>query len=304
LDKQICETAGTAINLNSGNDIQPNPVPAGQTGLWTILAQPTNTSNATLSNATSPNATLNIGSTNKYGLYVLKWTITNGTCVIGDEVRVEYFQIPTVANAGVDKTVCPPTVKMTGNVPTVGQGMWTLVSKTPATLPTPTIQNPQVATTDITGIDAVGSYVFRWTISNGSCAVSTDDVTINVPDPAPTTANAGADQTICNGTATNIFGNTPTVGTGAWLKTPDSPFSVFSPAAGTTPATTALSLTSGTYKYIWTITSGACISRDTVIVKNLAVPSTANAGVDQIVCQFSPINLNATLPTAGTGTWT
>jgi hypothetical protein len=279
-DKQVCE--GSAISLNTG-DVTPNPVPVGQTGLWTILSQPTGTSNATLTNPTSPSATLNIGSTSKYGLYLLKWTITNGTCVIGDEVRIENFQTPTVANAGVDKTVCPPTVKMTANVPTVGQGMWTLVSKTPTTLPTPTILNPQVATTDITGIDASGSYVFRWTISNGPCTVSTDDVTINVPDPAPTTANAGIDQTICNGTAANITANTPTVGTGAWSKTSDSPYSVFSPASGTSPATTALSLSAGTYKYIWTITSGMCISRDTMIIKNLAVPSTANAGVDQIV---------------------
>ena len=302
LNKEFCE--GTAINLNAANDITPNPVPAGQTGLWTILSQPTGSSNATLSNATSPNATLNIGSTSKYGLYLLKWTITNGSCVIGDEVRIENFQTPTVSNAGVDKTVCPPSVKMTANVPVIGQGFWTLVSKTPVTLPTPTIQNPQVATTNITGLDASGSYVFRWTISNGPCTVSFDDVTVNVPDPAPTTSNAGIDQTICNGTAANIFGNTPTVGTGQWSATPDSPYYVFSPAAGTSPATTALSLTPGAYKFIWTITSGICVSRDTVIIKNLAVPSTANAGVDQIVCQFSPVNLNASVPTAGTGIWT
>ncbi|MEA5460972.1 hypothetical protein VB796_18065, partial [Arcicella sp. LKC2W] len=302
VNKQFCE--GSAINLNGSGDVIPNPVPVGQSGQWAILSQPTGTSNATLSNATAPNATLNIGSNSKYGLYLLKWTITNGTCVIGDEVRIENFQTPTVANAGVDKTVCPPTVKMTANVPTVGQGMWTLVSKTPGTLPTPTILNPQVATTDITGIDASGVYVFRWTISNGPCTPSFDEVTINVPDPAPTTANAGIDQTICNGTAANITGNTPTVGTGAWSKTTDSPYSVFSPAAGTSPATTALSLSAGTYKYIWTITSGACISRDTMIIRNLAVPSAANAGTDQIVCQFSPVNLSAATPTAGTGTWT
>ena len=301
LDKQFCE--GTAITLNTGN-VTPNPVPAGQTGIWTILSQPTGSSNATLTNANSPNGTLNIGLTDKYGLYLLKWTITNGSCSIGDEVRIENFQTPTVSNAGVDKTVCPPKVTMTGNVPTVGMGMWTLVSKNPISLPTPVIQNPQVATTDITGIDASGSYVFRWTISNGPCVVSFDDVIVNVPDPAPTPSNAGIDQVICNGTAANINGNTPTVGTGAWSKTPDSPFSVFSPASGTSPATTVLSLSPGTYKYIWTVTSGICISRDTVIINNLALPTNANAGADQTVCQFTPINLNANTPTSGTGTWT
>jgi hypothetical protein len=90
VDKQFCE--GTAINLNALSDVLPNPVPGGQTGQWSILSQPiTGTSNATLSNSTLPNGTLNIGSNGKYGLYLLKWTITNGTCVIGDEVRIENF---------------------------------------------------------------------------------------------------------------------------------------------------------------------------------------------------------------------
>ena len=65
------------------------------------------------------------------------------------------------------------------------------------------------------------TYVLRWTISNGVCSDSFDELTV-ILDQAPTASNAGTAQTagsaICGTTAT-LAGNTPGVGTGLWTIT-------------------------------------------------------------------------------------
>ncbi|MNK66258.1 hypothetical protein D3C87_855740 [compost metagenome] len=65
-----------------------------------------------------------------------------------------------------------------------------------------------------------------------------------------------------------------------------------------------LNLIPGTYIFKWTITTTGCTSEDTVQVTIYANPSTAEAGPNQTIPQFSPVNLNATVPTVGTGEWT
>ena len=60
--------------------------------------------------------------------------------------------------------------------------------------------------------------VLRWSISNGSCAASTDDVSVTF-NQNPTASNAGSDQTdanTCGLTQVTLAGNSPSVGTGAW----------------------------------------------------------------------------------------
>ncbi|MBK7175116.1 MAG: hypothetical protein IPH84_18285 [Bacteroidales bacterium] len=65
--------------------------------------------------------------------------------------------------------------------------------------------------------DAYGVYVLRWTISNGVCAASTDDVTVTYYE-SPTTATVGANQNICALLeSVGLGANIPTVGTGVWL---------------------------------------------------------------------------------------
>src|SRR5690606_36403836 len=58
------------------------------------------------------------------------------------------------------------------------------------------------------------TYELRWTISNGVCPPSSDEVTITLIDP-PTTAQAGPDQSIC-GNSVALNANTPMSGTGTW----------------------------------------------------------------------------------------
>ncbi|MBK9673627.1 MAG: hypothetical protein IPO70_15695 [Bacteroidetes bacterium] len=65
----------------------------------------------------------------------------------------------------------------------------------------------------VTGL-TTGVTTFVWTISNGTCAASTDTISITV-DPLPTVAQCRSRSNDLCKTAT-LAANTPTIGTGAW----------------------------------------------------------------------------------------
>jgi hypothetical protein len=91
-------------------------------------------------------------------------------------VTVTVNNPPTTATTGANQSLCSTTTTtLTGNTPTTGTGAWSQVSGPN----TAGITSPASSTTGITGMVA-GTYVFRWTISNGVCLASTSDVTIVV----------------------------------------------------------------------------------------------------------------------------
>lgn len=116
---------------------------------------------------------------------------------------------------------------------------------------------------------------------------------------APTTSNAGQDQTVCVGSAT-LQGNTPTFGTGQWTTTSPgvtitSPTSANSGVTGLQPGTSAV--------FRWVISNGVCSSSmDSVVITRDEVPTPANAGNDLGVCNDS-IFLGGNTPSVGTGVW-
>ena len=61
---------------------------------------------------------------------------------------------------------------MAANTPAVGTGAWSIMSGSA------TITDPSSPTTTVTGIAAGSAVTLRWIISNGVCAPSTDDVTV------------------------------------------------------------------------------------------------------------------------------
>ncbi|MBK8659052.1 MAG: hypothetical protein IPN22_09325 [Bacteroidetes bacterium] len=72
--------------------------------------------------------------------------------------------------------------------------------------------DPTSPTSGLTALGA-GANTFRWTLPNGSCADSQDDVIIT--RSVATTAAAGPDQDVCATTAT-LAGNAPATGVGTW----------------------------------------------------------------------------------------
>ncbi|MES2398323.1 MAG: hypothetical protein V4549_20080 [Bacteroidota bacterium] len=199
---------------------------------------------------------------------------------------------PTVSAANTDQTICATTATLAGNTPTVGTGLWTLVSGAG------TITTPTSATSGLTAL-GVGANTFRWTISNSPCMASTDDVIIT-RSATPTVSAANIDQTICATTAT-LAGNAPTVGTGLWMlisgagtiTTPTSP----------TSGLTALGVGANTFR--WTISNAPCTaSTDDLIITRTAAPTTAAAGIDiNPACGVTTATLAGNTATVGTGAW-
>src|SRR5205085_469386 len=110
---------------------------------------------------------------------------------------------------------------------------------------------------------------------------STDTVTIIV-DSIPTISNAGPDQTVCASSNSVVLnGNFPSVGTGTWSLIWGSG-TIANPNSN---SATVNGLGLGTNSFAWTISNGICASSiDTVLIIVDSIPSSANAGADQLIC--------------------
>ena len=213
-----------------------------------------------------------------------------GTCPASVTAR------PTISTAGVDQSNCNNgSFTLSGNTPTIGTGRWTVISGTAS------IANPSSETSVVTGIPAGTSSVLRWTISNGSCPSSTDDVELTNLS-LPTTATAGVDQSNCNNGSFTLSGNTPTIGTGRWTVISGTA-SIANPSSETSVVTGIPAGTSSVLR--WTISNGSCpSSTDDVELTNLSLPTISSAGADQSNCNNGSFTLSGNTPTTGTGRWT
>lgn len=277
--------------------------PAVGTGKWTIAAQPSGSTPALGNNLSGTSTFTNLAE----GTYILEWNVSNGYCTANkDIVRIATYREPSAANAGATQpNACSSEVTLQGNTPAVGLGTWTVDSGPN----TPVIDQPNSPTTKV--LNAItGTYVFRWTITNGpTCTPKTSTVTVVVTSTPPTTAqaNAGAIPTqICNPLPTisvPLGGNAP-AGTevGTWTVANTTGVTPTFTNANN-PTTNVNGLKEGTYKLMWTINMGSCVSKDSVTLRVFDQPAAANAGASQQMCLYSPVTLTATAPTAGTGTW-
>jgi HYR domain len=275
LDQQICDTltslAAAAAPIGIGN--------------WSILSG----TGATIYSPSNPNSAFS-GLTGTP--YLLQWEVTNSPCpASADAVVVTFFALPAPPNAGPDQVVCDSVAILSGNVPTVGTGLW-LNPYGSGTIITPTNPNTAVA-----GL-AVGPNFFQWEITNGPCPTTIDEVRIT-RTVALAPAFAGNDTTVC--TATMILqATTPTDGVGAWTVI-SGPGIVATPTLATSMVT-GLSTTIPTVLR-WTVTNAPCAAVfDNITITRLAALVSA-AGTDISTCG-TVATLNATAPTVGTGTWT
>ena len=181
-------------------------------------------------------------------------------CSASDNVTITVNPLPN-ANAGVDQTICAgssATLTASGG----GTYQW---SGGPAT--STYVVSPASTTT------------YTVTVTNIGCTAS-DNVTVTV-NPVPN-ANAGVNQTICEGTSATLTASGG--GTYQWSGGPATSTYVVSPASTTT--------------YTVIVTSLGCTASDNITVTVNPLPN-ANAGVDQIICAGS----SATLTASGGGTY-
>ncbi|MBS1625597.1 MAG: hypothetical protein JST83_16335, partial [Bacteroidetes bacterium] len=271
--------------------------PTSGTGTWTKTSGP---GTVTFSNANAGNATATVSA---YGTYTFLWSIANGVCTPSTaSVTVTYYQTPTTATVGATQNICGSltTASLGGNTPTVGTGTWTQLSGPGTTTFSAVNSGSSTATASV-----IGTYVYTWTIANGTCTSSSANVTVNYY-ATPTTATVGGTQNLCGTlTSANLGGNSPTVGTGAWSQTSGPGTTTFSNPAS--PSATATASVAGSYTYTWTISNGTCTpSTADVVVNFYATPPVASVTASPLsacgTLTSPPLGGNAAAP--GTGTWT
>jgi gliding motility-associated-like protein len=274
IDQSICASPGTTTL--TGN------TPSVGTVMWST------TGSGTITSPTS--VTTGVTGLTTTGVNTFIYTVTSSSCVNRDTVLVTVSQF-IAANAGNDLQVCTTTgtATLNGNNPAPGTGNWTTTSSA-------TITSPTTATTGVTGLSPAGFYYFVWTITNGGC-VSRDTMVIIVR--APSTSNAGPDQTLCGATTATLAANTPSPGSGTWTTTSTATITTASsPTSGVT------NLPVGNSYFIWSVTHGACVTRDTVLI-HVDQLVTSAAGPDQQLCETTTsTTMAANTASPGTGTWT
>ena len=171
IDQTVCGPM-TILNATLG---------AAGSGQWSVISGSGSFVDPTLENTTVNN--LNPGSN------LLQWTFTHGNCTDFDQVEIFSWEFPDLANAGPDQQVgISSTVFLAANDPLVGKGLWTQLSgPTPLTFLQDTLYNTQV-----TGFVGGARYELGWTIENGACPPSFDQMILEISDlviPEVITAN-------------------------------------------------------------------------------------------------------------------
>ena len=199
--------------------------------------------------------------TTTYKVKVRCSTLTS--CINEDAtgVTVTVNAAPSTATAGTDIEQCGSgSFTLAGNDPTVGTGLWTLISGTAA------ITTPGQFNSGVTGVPVGTSATLRWTISNAPCTASFDEVVLT-HNSVPNISAGPVDAFLCGTTGTVQFTVTAT-GTGisrAWEESTDNggswnPVSNGGVYSGATTATLTITNPPGSmngYQYRAVI-SGTC----------------------------------------------
>jgi gliding motility-associated-like protein len=236
-----------------------------------------------------PNPTVSASATlTMAGIYTL--TVTNGSdCKDTATTRVYVYTIP-VSNAGSGGTECDLDFSLNA-VPSVGTGLWVMVTGPGTAVFTPDANSPAAIVT----VSDYGTYTFRWTETNGPC-VSSSIATVNFYRQPLANAGNGGDECDLN------FGlnAVPSIGIGTWTMTSGSGTATFAPHANSPSAIVTVS-EYGTKVFTWIEVNGICADTSVVTV-NFNEQPVANAGSGGNNCGLD-FNLRA-VPSLGTGTWT
>ncbi len=306
-------TAATAQNICGSKSATLNAVAhvyeagsdhAGSTGLW---SQVSGIGTATFVTPGSPSSVVNVS---LYGSYVLRWTETNGSCAARTyDVTIDFNEDPSGATAATAQNICgskSATLDAVAHVYEAGSdhagstGLWSQVSG----IGTATFVTPG-SPSSVVNVSLYGSYVLRWTETNGSCAARTYDVTIDFNED-PDGAAAGADQSVCGSLTTILTGTAHNYQAGSehngstrlWTQVSGPGTIIFTDDAS--PITSITADVYGTYILRWTETNGNCSRSDDVEINFV---ETANAGNNQEICEIFNTTLTGNTPSAGTGIW-
>lgn len=272
---------------------------AGYTGNIVNWQQSTDNGNS-WNNINITNATYHFS--NLTGTSLFRVLVKNGNCVTetSNTVVLTVLQSPGTANAGNDQLLNGVSATtLSANPPTAGSGSWTQISGPGAAV----FSNVNAYNATITGL-TTGSYTFRWTITNGSCGSSSDDVSITI-EPSTVAGILSADAIVCaaggNGATLQLSGYTGSIIRWEYSTDNGANWNILSNTADTY---TYANLTVTTwYRVLVQSGIGTPAYSALAIITVLQPVTMANAGVDLNLCNQSSTGLLANIPVSGNGSW-
>ncbi len=187
VDQQFCK-----VTLDS-NPLGGN-TPSVGSGAWSVFSRPA-TSTATSANFIDPTQGNTIFNGDVFGVYILRWTITSGICVDSKDIEIDFGTLPGPQDAGTAGPFCALSGALNATAPpTVGTGQWSL-APAPIVQPGTAIFTDDLDRNTVVTVSNYGTYTFRWTVTSGICATSSDDVVVRFTQAA--TATVPSDFTIC-----------------------------------------------------------------------------------------------------------
>ena len=194
------------------------------------------------------------------------FTDANG-CTASDNLIITVNPLPVV-NAGPDTTACDqPNPFQLSSSP--AGGTWTGANVSPTGQFTP---------------NGTGTFTLTYTFTNANSCTASDTRIVTII--SPTQPDAGPDFSVCIDAPNVTLGATPAGGT--WNGSFTTPGGIFNPTIA------------GTFTLVYTLGSGACLLRDTLVALVNPLPL-VDAGTDFAICIDAGIqNLSGTPPG---GTW-
>lgn len=291
-----CNTTTSPKQANAGADrclpdttgsfrLQGN-APWPDTGLWTKLYGPPDS----LASDSTHNTMVYVSGP---GHYAYQWRIGNGFCGYSyDTVLISISDTVSTALAGADRDTCANNLMLRGNRPQYGSPSWSLLLGRI----NGNMLYPDSSETPVTGL-MQGTYVYRYSIRNGACGSSYDDVKINIANPN-TVPVATAGQVWCSPNGISIKANRISSGKGYWTLYGNNPGNpVF--ANADSAETTVQGLVAGIYRFRWNSINPMGICPDLYAMRSDTVIFAASAGADQRLCKRSNAQLNAGIGSSG-----
>lgn len=258
------------------------------TGHWTKISGPSDS----IVSDTSYNAKIIPSGP---GTYKYQWSIGNSLCQSGnDTVVITLSDSVTQAFAGLNKDTCSNNLVLRGNQPVYGQGHWSLsIGQINGDL-----LYPDSFSTPVLNLNQ-GTYIYRWTIDNGACGLSSDDVKVNIANPT-TVPVTTVGKVWCNPGSISINANRITKGKSYWSLYGSNPTKAnFNPKDSAN--TTVSNLSAGIYTFKWNSINPMGICPDLYAFRSDTIVFNADAGGDRYLCKQYNIILYGT--TNSTGYW-
>jgi large repetitive protein len=222
-------------------------------------------------------------------------TVCLDVTLVSDVVNVTVLPV-TIADAGDDITFCNGGGNLDANTPGVDEtGEWSIIGDNFGI----NISTPSSPTSAVTlSPNNTGTALLRWTINHTNGCSTFDDVMITNAELSEAIISSAPD--VCAQNTSTLVAESPLSGTGTW--TQESGPNTATIADNQSSTTNISDLITGTYVFKWTI-SGDPLCDPKSQTAGFDVIDAANAGDDQILCNVTSANLNATPVSVGTGEW-